>query len=93
MRRQVVIGGLVGIALGGLITFSIAHGLVSWPAASAIEAGPPSPAELEAPVPDGGDVGFAPHRPLRPGSDRVGRSRTKAQALAAVVPSAWAPAV
>lgn len=83
----------MGIALGGLITFSLAHGFVSWPADSAGEAAPQSPSSLEDAVVPDGDVGFAPHRPVRPGSDRVGRARTKAQALAAVVPPASAPAV
>ena len=90
MKRQVVIGGLVGIALGGLITFSFAHGVLAWePSEGTTE---PAPTE-KASTRDEVDAGFAPHRPLRPGSDRVGKARAKAAALAAAAPRSDAPAV
>jgi hypothetical protein len=94
MRRQVVIGGLVGIALGGLITFSFAHGLVGWPSdrAPAVEpddAGTDDEVEPEAEP----ELGAVPHRPLRPGSERAGKARDQARALAAVVPQSSEPSV
>lgn len=96
MRRQVVIGGLVGIALGGLITFSFAHGFVGWPSDRAPAATPElqdvrakdePEAEAEA------EVGSPAHRPLRPGSERAGKARAEARALAAVVPPSSDPSV
>ena len=92
MRRQVVIGGLVGIALGGLITFSFAHGLVGWPSDRAPAVAPQAEdasAEDEADL----EVGVLPHRPLRPGSERAGKARAEAHAIAAVVPHSAEPSV
>ena len=92
MRRQVVIGGLVGIALGGLITFSFAHGLVGWPGNAAPAVTPEADDAAEHDEVDT-EVGVAPHRPLRPGSERAGKARRDARALAAAVPPTSDPAV
>lgn len=92
MRRQVVIGGLVGIALGGLITFSFAHGLVGWPSdrAPAVEPEPDDAGIDDEAEPE---LGAVPQRPLRPGSERAGKARDEARALAAVVPQSSEPSV
>jgi hypothetical protein len=92
MRRQVVIGGLVGIALGGLITFSFAHGFVGWPSDRA-STDAPELQDVRAPDEPEAEVGARPHRPLRPGSERAGKARADARALAAVVPPSSDPSV
>lgn len=68
MKRQLIIGSLLGVALGGVLTSSIAHGVFTNG-----ESATPAPmgsqldldAEQEATTFDG-------QPPLRPGSDRVG---------------------
>jgi len=68
MKRQLIIGSLLGVALGGVLTSSIAHGVFTQG-----EATTPAPMgsqldldqEQEATTFDG-------QPPLRPGSDRVG---------------------
>lgn len=86
MRRQVVIGGLVGVALGGLITASFAHGVLSWRSAQAETDAPAveAPAQVEDEPVDAAhsDARFVPHRPLRPGSQTTAKSRAKAGQIA-----------
>ena len=83
---------LVGIALGGLITFSFAHGLVGWPSDGATAVTPDTADERASEEPET-EIGGGPHRPLRPGSERAGEARAEARALAAVVPPSSAPSV
>lgn len=75
----------MGIALGGLITFSFAHGLVGWPGEQAPSVAPDA-ADASTDDDTETEVGVAPHRPLRPGSETAGKARTDAQTVAAVVP-------
>ncbi len=87
MRRQVVIGGLVGVALGGLLTASFAHGVLSWRSAEAATGAPAERAPAPAPSADErdathSDAQFVPHRPLRPGSYTAASARAKAGAVA-----------
>ena len=89
MRRQVVIGGLVGVALGGLITASFAHGVLSWRSAQANTEAPEVQAPAQAPeaAPDPrdathSDASLVPYRPLRPGSYTAASARAKAGAVA-----------
>lgn len=73
MNRQLIIGSLIGIALGGLLTSSIARGMFSPPAV--VSAGPAVSDVTEShATPDlDGLSGFDGAPPLRPGSARVGR--------------------
>ena len=68
MKRQLIIGSLLGVALGGVLTSGIAHGVFTdgqsampAPVGSQLDLG----VEQEATTFDG-------QPPLRPGSDRVG---------------------
>lgn len=86
MNRQLIIGSLFGIALGGVLTSSIAHGVFgerTMTAATEAAGSEAAEAVLDTvqtlPAFDG-----AP--PLRPGSARVGRPA--APTLAAEVPVA-----
>jgi hypothetical protein len=72
MTRSIVLGGIVGIAVGSVVTFAIAHGVVA-----RTEAGPmpPPPAPIVSPrslehAPS--DAAVSVHRPLRPGSRSLG---------------------
>ena len=73
MRNSIIIGGLVGIVLGAIATFVLAHGLLLEPAAGS---DPEQPA-VRAPTVSRdlerqpGALPVAPHRPVRPGSARV----------------------
>ncbi len=79
MNRQLIIGSLIGIALGGVLTSSIANGVFAGPDATAsVSTG----SETAEPVLDASDDGALPTfdgaPPLRPGSDRVGVPATPA---------------
>ena len=99
MKRQVVIGGLVGVALGGLITASFAHGVLSWRSAQGKAEAPAveAPAHTDEDADDvdaaQSDARFVPHRPLRPGSQTTAKARAKAGQIAAAEVATARPAV
>jgi hypothetical protein len=67
MTRSILLGGIVGIAMGAIITFAIAHGVFELAAAHAEVPAPPAQA-----LSPGDHLEEQParisHRPLRPGS-------------------------
>jgi hypothetical protein len=68
VTRSIVLGGLVGIAIGALITFAIAHGVFEL---STARAELRAPSSSSVPFRDDGEHDIATqvtHRPLRPGS-------------------------
>lgn len=68
MKRQLIIGSLLGVALGGVLTSSIAHGVFTR-GQSATPA--PMGSQLDLDVEQEATT-FDGQPPLRPGSDRVG---------------------
>ena len=88
MRRQIVIGSLVGIALGGLVTFSLANGVFG-ASSSAAQAENPAPAPQT--KRDSVREAFSSYDgqpPLRPGSDRFVEERPQVARPAASAPVA-----
>jgi len=73
MNRQLIIGSLIGIALGGVLTSSIANGTFAGPKAAQATL-PSTDGALVEPTADGDALtSFDGAPPLRPGSARVGR--------------------
>jgi hypothetical protein len=83
MKGNIVLGGLLGIALGAGVVFGLAHAVPSEPPAveAPVQTETPAaqeqvstavevPASSDASRPSGAEVR---HRPLRPGSERIGR--------------------
>ena len=73
MTRSIVFGGIVGIAIGAIITFAVAHGVLELSAARAETTNDPPPHVLS-PDDDNADLHSAQtsHRPLRPGGTTRG---------------------
>lgn len=78
MTRSIVLGGIVGIAIGAIITFAIAHGVFELRAARA-ETSPITPRMLPAAdqLEEERSIRVT-HRPQRPGSAPRGPGETAA---------------
>ena len=74
MKGNIVLGGLLGIALGAGVVFGLAHAVPSEPPAAEAPVQTETPAAREQ-VSTAVEVSASPvrHRPLRPGSERIGR--------------------
>jgi hypothetical protein len=73
MTRSIVLGGIVGIAIGAIITFAIAHGVFELSTARADIGPAPAPHMLPADDEDLDTLSSqATTRPLRPGSNPRG---------------------
>jgi hypothetical protein len=74
MKANIVLGGLLGIALGAGAVFGLAHAVPAEPVAAPTEPRPAEPDDAEevstAAEPSGTPIR---RRPLRPGSERIGR--------------------
>lgn len=70
MKASIIIGGIVGIALGVIATLLLAHGLLGGrPEVKSQSQLPSAPApQIEHTVRRAGVLPLAPHRPSRPGS-------------------------
>lgn len=68
MKGSIIIGGIVGIALGVIATLLLARGLLApTPEAQGRLPSAPMP-QIEERAPSQGVLPVAPHRPARPGS-------------------------
>lgn len=72
MTRSIILGGIVGIVIGAIVTFALAHGLLDVRSARAGAPQDPGPSRV-LPASDVVDLDDArthglTHRPLRPGS-------------------------
>lgn len=88
MRRQIVIGGLVGIALGGLVTFSLANGVFGGTASAAQVDAPTGPPETKRDSVREAFSSYEGQPPLRPGSTRLAPEAPEVARTAASAPVA-----
>lgn len=75
MKRSIVVGGIVGIAIGAIVTFVIAHGLLDFGQHAGVEERRQLPSQVRPVIDSLDDAEDDGHRferlsarPLRPGS-------------------------
>ncbi len=71
MRNEVMVGGILGLVLGGLVTFVLAQPAVPADAVQAPTLAPLSWSGAQASDDAAAATTAATHRPVRPGSRRV----------------------